>query len=556
MAKNRAPRLRSDFNLGAEQAEADPLLSTAFFETGDYRAIHARSDPYRFIIGRTGAGKSAALQYLEEQEAGRVIRIAPEDLSLPYITNLGVIRYLDDLNVKLDPFFIALWKHVLLVEIIRHRYKVNSPAAKRNIMDTLRAKVQRDPTKQAALAYLEEFADKFWCETDERVREITDNLERQIGVAGEVPFPSPAANPLLTATASRVHSQSSRQELAERFQRIVNDTQLPRLNQMIKVLHEDIVDEQHFTYVIIDDLDRDWVDERIANDLIRCLFRTVVDLMRARNVKILVALRTNIFQQLEFGRTTGQEEKFRALSLHMRWDEGDLGALLEERIAAASRERGDELRLRTRDLLPNPNNAKGDPVKFMIERTLRRPRDLISFANEALRGASGSSRVTWADIHAAEKTYSSKRLLALRDEWKPTFPGIDQVMSVFRRSPRQMPRDELSRRLDDAMLLPADSGFPGTVWMTAASENMLGSGANSGSWGELYGELVQILFSIGFLGLIDERGRTVWAHDEAGYADSLASLDLTVGAEVHPAFRPALDIANEQVGRRRHPSSA
>jgi hypothetical protein len=103
----------------------------------------------------------------------------------------------------------------------------------------------------------------------------------------------------------------------ERFQRIVNKTQLPRLNKMMEVLDEDILDSpQNYTYIVIDDLDRDWVDEKVANDLIRCLFRAVLDMQRIRNLKFLVALRTNIFEELDFGSRTGaQEEKFRALTL-------------------------------------------------------------------------------------------------------------------------------------------------------------------------------------------------------------------------------------------------
>ena len=70
----------------------------------------------------------------------------------------------------------ALWKHVLLVEIIQHRYKVNSPAAKQTVLQTLRERLARDPGKQAALDYLDEFDGRFWAETDERVREITDKF--------------------------------------------------------------------------------------------------------------------------------------------------------------------------------------------------------------------------------------------------------------------------------------------------------------------------------------------------------------------------------------------
>ncbi len=147
-------RLASGFTLGGEQAEADPLLEDAFYRSGTYEVIESKDDTRCFIVGRTGSGKSAALQHLEEVNAGHVIRISPEDLSLPYITDLRVIRYLDSLDVNLDLFWIALWKHVLLVEILRHRYKVNSPEAKQRFLGGLRDKLRKDPGKAAALESL------------------------------------------------------------------------------------------------------------------------------------------------------------------------------------------------------------------------------------------------------------------------------------------------------------------------------------------------------------------------------------------------------------------
>jgi hypothetical protein len=90
-------KFKSGFTLGGEQAEADPLLTEAFFESGDYDVIRSKRDPRCFVIGRTGAGKSAAFQRIEEEVGDHVIRINPEDLSLPYITDLQVIRYLDSL---------------------------------------------------------------------------------------------------------------------------------------------------------------------------------------------------------------------------------------------------------------------------------------------------------------------------------------------------------------------------------------------------------------------------------------------------------------------------
>ena len=310
--------LTSDFNLGALDAEVDPLLKAAFYFSGHYAAVVRTDDPRCFLVGRTGGGKTAALRHLEATHPEHTIRINPEDLSLPYITDLGVVKYLTALNVNLDPFFIALWKHVLLVEVIRHRYKIDSPATKKNIFATLAEKVSRDPAKKQALDYLNDFEDRFWCETDERVRDITTKFEEQVNAEAKLRFGiSNVATMGASGGMTGTTSTEKRAEQADRFQRIVNETQLPRLNKMINVLDEHILEsEQNFTYIIIDDLDQDWVDEKISNTLIRCLFRAVRDLRRVKNLKVIVALRTNIFEQLDFGgRRGGQEEKLNSLIL-------------------------------------------------------------------------------------------------------------------------------------------------------------------------------------------------------------------------------------------------
>lgn len=232
-----------------------------------------------------------------------MIRISPENLSLPYITNLQAIRYLDSLEVNLDTFWNTLWKHVLLVEIIRHRYGVSTPDAKKNVLQALMSKVQKDKAKQAALDYLNEFEGRFWCEADERVREITDKFTERIDAEAGVKL-NVGGNALNAGGKSAYEtSTESRAEQVHRFQRVVNENQLARLNKMVEVLDDDILDSAHdYRYVVIDDLDKEWVDERIANDLIRCLFATVYGLQHVRNLKVLVALRTNIFQELDFGR--------------------------------------------------------------------------------------------------------------------------------------------------------------------------------------------------------------------------------------------------------------
>ncbi|MEU4742129.1 hypothetical protein AB0G02_16935 [Actinosynnema sp. NPDC023658] len=539
---NRAPA--TDFNLGGGQAEADPLLQRAFYESGQYAAMASREDPRCFIVGRTGSGKSAMLQRIEEENPDHVIRINPEDLSLPYISDLGVVRFLAAMDVHLDPFFIALWKHVLLVEIIRHRYKVNSPAAKQNFFSALRDKISRDRSKAAALEYLDDFDGSFWCETDERVRDITTRFEEQVKkeAGGKISVPS-IGDISLSGADTRTLGGETKAQQAERFQRIVNETQLPRLNKMIGVLDDDILDSpQNFTYVIIDDLDRDWVDEQILNSLIRCLFRAVLDLKRVQNLKVLVALRTNIFDQLDFGaRTGGQEEKFRAVKMIMRWTRADLEELVGIRAASAADVRGISGISSAKDLLPATNKTRGNPLDYILRRTLMRPRDAISYFNECFSLSAGRPKITWDNIHDAEQSYSKDRLLALRDEWKPSFPDIDQVFNLFEGVSTKMERGEFYSKLDEAALLPANQDFSGTVWMTVLSEAIWNG--SDGISGREYHGLSKLLYDIGFIGMIRRNGGgEIYAQNAPGQLDRPSALDDVMQFTVHPAFRSALDI--------------
>ncbi|MEU3613041.1 hypothetical protein ABZ725_12135 [Streptomyces sp. NPDC006872] len=519
----------------------------AFYESDDYRTVSSKEDPRCFVIARTGSGKSALLQRLQEENPDHVVRVAPEDLSLSYITNLGVMRYLDELEVSLDPLFIALWKHVLLVELIRHRYKVDSPTAKANFLSTLREKIKRDPGKRQALDYLEEFQDRFWVEADERVREITEKFEEKINKEAKGSL-GLSANATGTATATigsgsaDSFSTETRRELTDRFQRIVNETQMARLNKMLKVLDEDILDSrQNFTYVVIDDLDRDWVDEKIANSLIRCLFRAVLDLQRIRNLKVIVALRTNIFENLDFGhRTGGQEEKFRSLSFHMRWGPAELRDLVSSRMRVASAKQGAQS-ISIADALPRVNTTRGDAFDYMLARTLMRPRDIIAFVNETFAASSGNERVSWEDIKNAEDSYSYKRLLALRDEWKMSYPDIDRVFSMFNGAVVPMSQDEFTRRVEDVALLPADPFFRGNEWLASFTSAMWNN--PSGSWSDWYGPLVSLLYNIGFIGCMTGGQSTVrYVRTFPEFAERVSNLEATVGFVIHPTFQAALDI--------------
>jgi hypothetical protein len=167
--------------IGEASAELDDeFLFQSFVDVGDYEEIRNVKAPKRIIVGRTGGGKTALLRYLKHREE-HVIELEPDQLSLNFIANNDVIRFFDDLGVRLDPFYALLWKHMLAVELLKHKYMLvteeRTSSWVMSIMDLLRKK---DQTKARALAYLKDWGDKFWIETEYRVKELTTKLASEL----------------------------------------------------------------------------------------------------------------------------------------------------------------------------------------------------------------------------------------------------------------------------------------------------------------------------------------------------------------------------------------
>ena len=120
-------------SIGANAAEDDEaFLTDCFVDTGDLGMLLDFNNSKCIACGRTGSGKSALLQSIKRRRAHQIIEIRPETLSFNYIANSTIIRFFIDLGVNLDPFFKLLWRHIVAVEIIRHKFRLKTPEAKRN----------------------------------------------------------------------------------------------------------------------------------------------------------------------------------------------------------------------------------------------------------------------------------------------------------------------------------------------------------------------------------------------------------------------------------------
>lgn len=173
-------RFRKGMNVGQIDAALDPLLADAFIDTGDLDVLLDTSNPQSIVVGRTGAGKSALLLTLEDR-CERVIRIEPSALSLQYLSNSTVLPVLTKAGVHLEPFYQLLWRHVFVMELIRHRFQLREDGGAASFLDRLSTALTANRAERAALEYYKEWNPTLWETTDVRVREITNKLQERIG---------------------------------------------------------------------------------------------------------------------------------------------------------------------------------------------------------------------------------------------------------------------------------------------------------------------------------------------------------------------------------------
>lgn len=178
-------RFRRTDTIGAASAEDDAeFLKTCFVETDEYELLKDRNNIRQIVLGRTGSGKSALFERLKQEAEERIISIEPQNLALTHVSNSSVIRFFSDLGVNLDPFYKLLWRHVLTVEVLKRHFepRANSEQGKmwNFITEMFPSQTRKDKDAKKAVRYLQKWGEKFWLETEYRVKEITAKLETDV----------------------------------------------------------------------------------------------------------------------------------------------------------------------------------------------------------------------------------------------------------------------------------------------------------------------------------------------------------------------------------------
>ena len=539
---------RSNQSIGAAQAELDShYLAECFVDTGDLAVLQDCDDPRRIVAGRTGAGKSALLSQLIEVEE-HPIQIRPENpWSLAYIANSGVIAFFTETGVKMDIFYRPLWRHILVVEVLKARLYIENEAAKRTFLDTLWQVIPRNKKHELALQYLRKWGESFWKETEYRVKEITSTLEKDLeGSVG----PSLKGIGAFNATVARKLTEEQKEEVVNRAQEVVNNVQITELSRVIDLLDKVLLnDPQRKYFVVIDKLDEDWVEDRLRYQLIRALIETSLDFARIRNLKVIIAARNDLLDRVyRFTRDTGfQEEKYRTSTLQIHWTREQLVEILNSRIGVLVREQYTKEPVTHQELLP-PKIGHQSGIDHILERTLMRPRDIIQFFNTCISHSDGRPTVSARALREAEGVYSRERLRALADEWYGLYPNLLHLTKLLKR--RRETFAVLDVDLGDLTenyleLLVSGQGQNG---LDLQMMNMVFEGAMSIT--EYRANVLLIFYKVGLVGLKVEAFSPISWNDAGAASVSNAEVTDATRVHIHKTFWRCLGIGSKEAGSR------
>ncbi|NES23620.1 MAG: hypothetical protein F6K41_33055 [Symploca sp. SIO3E6] len=393
-----------DVDLGEFSAEKDTNLGDYFLEdTSAYKSAEEIED-YRYIlVGRTGSGKSAILSHLEQKfkDDNKYLCafIKPSDKNfLDLIVQTDDFLQIKSIKGLQNVIFKVIWQYAIIATILREKYRGKNELTRWKLIKGTDLKAYRFLKKTNQLADEEKtFTDI--------LSELIKEVSIKIGGVGTISVKNSDTKPSL-----------------ETVKEIIKETQNFHKGDFWNIVRGSKV------YILFDDLDIGWnPEDENQQMLLRGLFSVMKDYAYRKRVKPLVALRTNILDELDLK----QAEKYESNILRIRWSKEKLEKMLLLRLKKYTKNK------KIRDLKDFFEiNDSENPVNYMIERTLYRPRDLLAFCKYAISEAhiKKADKVSINHVLAAQLDYSKSRNKALADEWRNNYSGLETLITEMVRT--------------------------------------------------------------------------------------------------------------------------
>lgn len=475
----------SNHPLGAPAAERDTALKGNFVESETFRSlINGRC---KILIGNRGAGKSALFEmyasHFKGQKKCSVIYIKPENYSYEMLQET-LAKELDGAWAK-QGSYAASWKYVLMCAAMteaRDKFSNSKDPSFKKVDGFLRKKFKQDTPDMLndLLAYMKRFE------------------EMKIG-QGSVGLKADSLQGL--------YRLSELDGLQKHFETLLSEVKISFL---------------------IDELDRGWDGSEDARLFVAGLFQAVMSLNEiSPHFSVLISIRRELYDNIP--EIFDDAQKYRDLVRIVEWDESGLKSIAAKRIISASK-----LAPQTSDdeawsqlFAPTLAYRKSDSFKYIVDRTLLRPREIIQFCNECIVAHGDRAElIDYDSISEAERRYSDDRFTDVCSEYRFQYPHLADVMNMFRGRVYRFSKSELTSFAAD-IILEKESFIP---WLAAMNES----------------DLINVLWKVGFI-----RGHAVGGQKSisrsgsrwvGSYTPGSYTPDMFDSLQVHPLFRSHLNM--------------
>jgi len=421
--------LRKGMTVGSANAESDDeFLFQCFVSHSAVNECTRVQSPGMIVSGRTGSGKTAILRHVKVSHSDSSVEIDPSEMSMNYVSNSDSLRFVEAIGGDIDLLFQVLWKHILCLEFIRLRWQITNTEKSKNWYYRIVRNFSLDERKKKAVEYLRQWEGNFWITVDQNIKEITEKVENKLSFELGTELNKFKAG----GQYDKRLSLDKKSELIRRSSKIINSEQLSELHSVIDLLARESSGDNGQYYILIDGLDERWVDSSLRFRMIRSLIESLKTFRKITNLKILVALRSDVLERVvqETKDLSFQREKFEDYFVRIHWSRSELKAMINKRVGALFRRQYSDSNICFDDLFPYKMHNQ-DAFDYIIERTLMRPRDVISFVNECISASEGNTEVSVSHMRQATVEFSRKRLDALEQEWLSAFPTLRKILEFF-----------------------------------------------------------------------------------------------------------------------------